>query len=476
MPLPPDPLPACPEGPPAGVPPYRGTHPLPYATVALVLQGGGALGAYQAGVYEGLHEAGILPNWIAGISIGALNTALIAGNAPEHRTQRLREFWQTICRPALLQPSSEALQAWVERLGGPARQLFNAFEAWRALSEGQRGFFVPRWPPPWLALQAPPTQVSFYDTALLKGTLERLVDFDRINAGEVRVSVGVVDVESGNFDFFDNTRHTLRAEHFMASGALPPGFPPVEIDGRLYWDGGLVSNTPLTEVVAARPRSDTLAFQVDLWSAHGRAPGNLFDVYERAKDVQYSSRTRAVTNQLQREQALRRLLREVLEQVPAEVRERDPWCRRALTLACERRYNIVHLIYQDKEWDGASKDYEFGPLTMRNHWDSGLQDIRHTLQHPQWLALPDNPWGFATHDVHRLRQAAIDRELQAELGPVPPAAGGNGAPPSSADAAASAEPRASREPSPAAPPPQARRVKRPGSAPPASPKASRRAG
>lgn len=482
----PDPLPACPQ--PHPLPPYLGTRPLPYATVALVLQGGGALGAYQAGVYQGLHEAGILPNWIAGISIGALNTAVIAGNAPEHRVERLREFWQTICRPALLQPSSEALQAWVERLGGPARQLFNAFEAWRALTEGQQGFFVPRLPPPWMALQQPPTLVSFYDTALLKGTLERLADFDRINAGEVRVSVGVVELESGNFDYFDNTRHTLRPEHFMASGALPPGFPPVEIDGKLYWDGGLVSNTPLTEVVAAEPRRDTLAFQVDLWSAHGHAPGNLFDVYERAKDIQYSSRTRAVTNQLQREQAYRRLLRELLEQVPAEARERDPWCRRAMTLACEHRYNIVHLIYQDKEWDGASKDYEFGPLTMRNHWDSGLADIRHTLAHPEWLELPDNVNGFVTHDVHRLRQAAIDRELQTELGPLPRHATAGAAPASDGHAGAHAAQAPAARPHPAgrgrdtgsrppgaadSPSPEPAAVKRPGSAPPASPKASR---
>lgn len=491
----PAPLPACPA--PRVEPPYRGPRALPYATVALVLQGGGALGAYQAGVYEGLHEAGIQPNWIAGISIGALNTAIIAGNAPEHRVERLREFWQTICRPALFEPSSQALQSWIERIGGPARQMFNAFEAWRALTEGQQGFFVPRLPPPWLALQAPPTQLSFYDTGLLKSTLERLADFDRINAGEVRVSVGVVEVESGNFDYFDNTRHTLRPEHFMASGALPPGFPAVEVGGKHYWDGGLVSNTPLTEVVAAEPRRDTLAFQVDLWSARGPAPGNLFEVYERTKDIQYSSRTRAVTNQLQREQAYRRLLREVLEQVPADIRERDPWCRRAMSMACAHRYNVIHLIYQDKEWDGASKDYEFGPLTMRNHWDSGLADIRHTLSHPEWLQPPDNVNGFITHDVHRLRQASIDRELQAELGPAPtgrPHAGNNAkgganghanghanthatshakghAKPTASDTAHADGPAQGQGGARTAP-----ASVRPGSARPASPRASRRSG
>lgn len=381
---------------------YAATQNLPYQTVALVLQGGGALGAYQAGVYEGLAEAGIVPNWVAGISIGALNTAIIAGNAPEHRVARLREFWDTICRPAFLQPTAEFLQSWVENMGGEARKAFNAFEAWRALIEGQRGFFVPRLIPPWLAQGQQPNELSFYDTSKLKTTLERLADFDRINSGETRVSVGAVDVQNGNFEYFDNTRMPLRPEHFMASGALPPGFPAVEIEGRFYWDGGLVSNTPLSQIFCARPRRDTLAFQVDLWSAKGQLPSNLFDLQERQKDIQFSSRTRAVTNQMHQEQHYRHMLREVLDRVPAKVRESDPWCRKAAEEVCANRYNIIHLIYQDKEWDGLSKDYEFGPLTMRNHWDSGLYDMRTTLEkHPDWLELPSGEHEFVTHDVHR---------------------------------------------------------------------------
>lgn len=375
---------------------------LPYETVALVLQGGGALGAYQAGVYEGLAEAGIVPNWVAGISIGALNTAIIAGNAPQHRVARLREFWDTICRPAHFQPTAEFLQGWVEQLGGEARKAFNAFEAWRALVEGQRDFFVPRLVPPWFTQGQQPNQLSFYDTSKLKSTLERLADFDRINACETRVSVGAVDVQSGNFEYFDNSRIPLTPEHFMASGALPPGFPAVEIEGRFYWDGGLVSNTPLAQVLGTKPRRDTLAFQVDLWSAKGELPGNLFDLQERQKDIQFSSRTRAITDQMRQEQHHRRLLKEVLARVPAKVRESDPWCRRAAEEACGSRYNVIHLIYQDKEWDGLSKDYEFGPLTMRNHWDSGLYDMRHTLEeHPDWLNPPTGDIEFVTHDLHR---------------------------------------------------------------------------
>ncbi|MGH6646933.1 DUF3734 domain-containing protein [Aquabacterium sp.] len=378
---------------------------LPYDIVALVLQGGGALGSYQAGVYEGLHEANIHPNWVAGISIGALNAAIIAGNPPELRVQRMKEFWDTICQPAYFQPTADALQTWVEQLGGEARKAFNGFSAWRAMVEGQKGFFVPRSIPTWQSMSTTPTQASFYDTKALKATLERLVDFDRINAGEIRVSVGAVNVRTGNFEFFENTagptQGRMRPEHFMASGALPPGFPAVEIEGEFYWDGGLVSNTPLAQILSATPRQNTIAFQVDLWSSVGPAPTNLFDVQERVKDIQYSSRTRTITDMMEREQSYRRLLRDLLKHVPKSRHEDDAQCKLAHELACSRQYNVIHLIYRDKEWDGLSKDYEFGPLTMRDHWTSGLDDIRHTLTHRDWLELPPEGKEFVTHDLRR---------------------------------------------------------------------------
>jgi NTE family protein len=380
---------------------------LPYGTIALVLQGGGALGAYQAGVYEGLCEAGIEPGWIAGISIGAFHAAIIAGNPREERCPKLQQFWETICQPAYTQPAADLLQSWVERLGGRTRVLFNAFEAARTILEGQRGFFRPRFPPPWAATDLPPEKASYYDTAPLKETLESLVDFDRINAGEPRVSVSAVNVRTGNFEYFDNTcgnwKGRLRAEHFMASGALPPGFPPVEIDGEYYWDGGLVSNTPLLRVLQAWPRPDTLAFQVDLWSAKGVVPTNIWDVHERQKDIQYSSRTRAITDLMHREQRLRQLIRDLLARIPEERRDKS-LCREADLWASDRRVNVIHLIYQDKEWDGLSKDYEFGPLTMREHWASGLEDIRRSLAHGEWLDLPPEDRSFVTHDLHRHRQ------------------------------------------------------------------------
>jgi NTE family protein len=378
-----------------------------FDTVALVLQGGGALGAYQAGVLEGLVASGIEPDWVAGISIGALNSAVIAGNPIDTRVDKLREFWETICRPAAYELPIELWQRFVAGASPGARKVFSGVEAWRAVVEGQRQFFVPRGLTPWLGGKQGVTQASFYDTSQLKSTLERFVDFDRINAGPMRVSVGAVNVRNGNFEYFDNTagpaRQAMRAEHFMASAALPPGFPAVEIDGEFYWDGGLVSNTPLSTVLQAVPRRDTLVFQVDLWSARGPLPDNVYDAEERRKDIVYSSRTRAVTDTMAGSQRYRRMLREVLEHVPPKLRNSDPWCQQAQQLACGRQVTVIHLIYQDKDWEGLSKDYEFSPRSMHDHWSSGLLDIRHTLDHAEWLELPPEGKEFVTHDCHRVR-------------------------------------------------------------------------
>ena len=243
---------------------------LPFEVVALVLQGGGALGAYQAGVYEALHEARIHPNWIAGISIGAINAAIIAGNPPENRVERLREFWTHVTTDGPWLGTGNAFLGLAH--GDAMREILNQMSAALALASGARGFFTARPFLPWLYPVGTPEATSFYDTADLKRTLERLVDFERINAGETRLSVGAVNVRTGNFVYFDTATHTIRPEHVMASGALPPGFPAVEIDGEHYWDGGVVSNTPLQWIAESEPRRDTLAFQVDLWSAQGELP------------------------------------------------------------------------------------------------------------------------------------------------------------------------------------------------------------
>lgn len=372
-----------------------------YETVALVLQGGGALGSYQAGVYEGLAEAGIHPNWVAGISIGALNTAIIAGNAPEDRVDALRQFWSTICQPA------SSLNFWPAEfesnlfgISDTYRQAFSAWYATRALMEGQSGFFAPRFPSPLGPWAVKVAQASHYKTEALKGTLQRFADFDRINRGGVRVCVGAVNVATGNLTFFDNEKITLRPEHFMASGALPPGFPAVEVDGEFFWDGGLVSNTPLSQVLQQIPRRDTLAFQVDLWSAQGVLPSNMAEVDARTKDIQYSSRTRAVTHHMRHDQLLRRTLREVLRHVSAEVLESNPWCKMAARMSTDKRYNVVQMIYKDKPYENQFKDFQFGFNTMLDHWSSGLADIRETLARPEWFDLPQNEAGFASRDVH----------------------------------------------------------------------------
>jgi len=383
-----------------------GPHP-DYEVTALLLQGGGALGSYQAGVYEGLAQQGIHPNWVAGISIGALNSAVIAGNPPEKRVQRLREFWEFICRQPwwpplpltlLLEAPNELPQAW--------RVLIDSLEATRALLEGQNGFFVPR---PWHTLAlAPqgPQAASFYDTRPLRATLERFADFDRINCPDLmRVSVGAVNVRTGNFIYFDNTERRLRPEHFMASGALPPGFPAVEIDGEFYWDGGLVSNTPLYWVLVAQPQSDALIFQVDLWSAVGGLPKDLPQVAVRQKDLQYSSRTRLVTMQMKQQQQLHRMLQELLPLVPESQRQSAPY-RRAAQFDSVARHNVIHLIYHDKPYEGYSKDYQFGVLTMNEHWSSGLSDMIATLEHPHWLDKPSADEPFVTHDLRRLEPAS----------------------------------------------------------------------
>jgi len=381
-----------------------------YATIALMLQGGGALGSYQCGVYEGLQRAGILPNWFAGISIGAINAALLAGNAPEHRLDRLRAFWERISIPAI--PFGHQLFEWQEALRrklpleNSTLALANAQGALAAMLFGQSGFFVPRFPPPYIGVGHVESSTSFYDTAPLKSTLEEFVDFDRINAGEVRFSVGAVNVRNGNFIYFDNfdkpgePKTKIRAEHVMASGALPPAFAPIEIDGEHYWDGGLVSNTPLDHVLSQTPRRDSLVFQVDLWRAQGLLPRNIMEVAERQKDIQFSSRTRYGTDVVKRRQNLRTTLYALLKEIPpdhvsAEMRaELEPWLS-------DRVYNIIHLIYKTKPFEEQYKDYAFAPSTMAEHWRAGLADMRNTLTHPQFFVPPSRRDGVVTHDVHR---------------------------------------------------------------------------
>ena len=372
-----------------------------YEIIALVLQGGGALGSYQAGVYEGLAAAHIQPTWVAGISIGALNAAIIAGNPPEKRASQLRGFWESICQHPLL-PATPVDSVLADIWPPAMREALDVWEASRAVLEGQNGFFMPRlfpWLPPF---HGKPETASVYDTSLMRGTLEKFADFERINdACQMRVSVGAVNVRNGNFVYFDNTQITLRPEHFIASGALPPGFAAVEIDGEYYWDGGLVSNTPLYHVLTSEAQKDTLVFQVDLWSARGDAPTDLVEVAIRQKDIQYSSRTRMITEYMETTQKYRRMVQELMALVPAS-QQHNEWYQRALKASSDRRFNVIHMIYKDKgDHQSHYMDYQFGPIAMHNHWRAGLDDIRQTLTHDEWFDLPPADEPFVTHDMHR---------------------------------------------------------------------------
>ena len=366
-----------------------------FESIALVLQGGGALGAFQGGVYQALAEANLTPDWVAGISIGAINAALIAGNAPEARVDKLRAFWEYVTTPVIVNMPDIVKTFWS---GDMARGYLNQFNAWSALMRGAPHFFEPRPIPPYLHPPGTIEATSYYDTTALRGTLESLVDFDRINAGEMRFSVGAVNVRTGNFAYFDTKTHTIRPEHILASGALPPGFPPVEIEGELYWDGGLVSNTPLQWVVSGDSRQDTLAFQVDLWSARGEAPHDMPEVIGRQKEIQYSSRTRAGTDQFKTIQRVRAALADLFERLPpSEIKGEDIELLRSI--ADRKVYKIVQLIYRSKHYERQSKDYEFSRLSMQDHWQAGYNDAIRTLRHPEALERPIDRTGCGTFDL-----------------------------------------------------------------------------
>ena len=367
-----------------------------FESVALLLQGGGALGSYQAGVYEALQARGIEPTWIAGISIGAINSAIIAGNAPEDRVAKLRAFWELV----------SAGRAGLSSLLTPlfqhdsARGAINQFAAGDVLVNGVAGFFTPRFPPPTWLHGGGAAATSWYDTTALKATLEGLIDFKRINRKEMRFSVGAVNVRTGNFAYFDNATDEICAEHIMASGALPPAFPAVEIDGEPYWDGGMVSNTPLDWVLSAGSDLDTLVLQVDLWSARGATPKTLGDVAVRMKDIQYSSRTRAATDDFRRTQKLRAAFNELLKRMPPELVETDE--AKLLAKASDPAvFNIVQLIYRSPSYEGQSKDYDFSRATMEDHWRAGKRDAEKTLDHPEVLTPPTEASGVNVFDVLR---------------------------------------------------------------------------
>jgi NTE family protein len=362
----------------------------------LVLQGGGALGSYQAGAYQALCFNGFEPEWVAGISIGAINSAIIAGNEPEKRVDRLKEFWDMVSQPVSWNPVVP---------GDRARSLFNETSAAIIATFGVPGFFTPRFPPAPLWPPGSMDALSYYDTAPLKKTLERLVDFDRINDLKTRLSVGAVGVTSGNFRYFDNYEFKklgkqIGPEHIMASGALPPGFPSVVIDGEHYWDGGIASNTPLDFVLDNERSRDLLIFQVDLFSARGDLPTTLLEAAEREKDIRFSSRTRMNTDMNRQIHNARMAVRDLISKLPDYLKN-DPSVEYLREAAKENTVTVVHLIYSSKNHESNSKDYDFSHIGVVEHWNAGVRDVHQSMKHREWLERPQSGATMVTYDLNR---------------------------------------------------------------------------
>ena len=369
-----------------------------YDCIVLALQGGGSLGAYQAGVYEGMAEAGYLPDWIAGTSIGAINGALIAGNPPARRVERLREFWDLVSSGLAAGVPAGPLTPAV-----PLRRVYNGVSAATTALFGVPGFFTPRVPPAALMPTGHPAALSLYSTAPLLDTIAKLVDFRLINRRDgIRYSAGTVNVRNGNSHYFDSTETQITPHHVIASSALPPGFAPVEIDGEHYWDGGIVSNTPLWHVMDSSPPANTLIVQVDLFSARGEMPGNLDEAMERQKDIRYSSKTRTNTTRVLQTQELREALQRVLKKLSPQLRE-DKDVKLLEKAGAERRIDIVHLINRRFTHASNTKDFEFSRATVRELWECGLEDARITAVHPDWLQATRSEAGVRVYDATRMQ-------------------------------------------------------------------------
>src|SRR5205809_605037 len=375
------------------------SSPAPASTPAkaqrvLVLQGGGALGSYQAGAYQALCHFDFEPEWIAGISIGAINAAIIAGNAREKRVGRLKEFWEMVSAPVPWNPITKSDRG---------RSLFNETSAALIATFGVPGFFTPRFPPAPLWPQGSPQSQSYYDTAPLRKTLEHLVDFDRINDLKTRLSLGAVSVTTGNFKYFDNFEFKklgkkIGPEHIMASGALPPGFPSIVIEGEHFWDGGIASNTPLDYVLDAEVNNDLLIFQVDLFSARGELPVSLLEAAEREKDIRFSSRTRMNTDKNRQVHNARKALRELIGKLPDYLKN-DPSVEILCKAAKETTVTVVHLIYRSKNYESSSKDYDFSHVGVVEHWNAGARDVHLSMRHKEWLERPQSGETMVTYDL-----------------------------------------------------------------------------
>ena len=359
--------------------------------IVLVLQGGGALGAYQAGVFQALHEHGLAPDWIVGTSIGAINAAILAGNPHETRLSRLRQFWQGIAHRDSVD---------MRHLSDPQRRSNILLQTWDTLLRGVPGFFSPRMFSPFGAGAAvAPDEASFYDTTELRDTLNQLVDFDYLNAaGGTRLTVNALKVTCGTLRSFDNRELTIHADHIRASGALPPGFPPVRIDGDLYWDGGLYSNTPLETVLDDSQQVDTLCFMVDLWSADGEEPATLDQVQTRQKDVTFASRSKRHLADYVATHSMRHKLRELYQALPQKDQSAQS-ARDLAALGVGSTLHVVRLPYAGRDWNMAAKDINFSAGSIQWRWDQGYQDALRAVKAAGWLSFVTEDTPLVVHEL-----------------------------------------------------------------------------
>lgn len=367
----------------------------PPGQIVLVLQGGGALGAYQVGAYQALHEAGIEPDWVIGTSIGAINAALIAGNRREQRLAKLSEFWEGVEWHQPLGVSA-ALPWWI---AGPASNF-------STLTMGVPGFFEPN-PKSWLGVRAPLgiEDASYYRTDQLRITLTRLVDFDLIGRNSTRLTVGAVNARTGAMRYFDSRREPLNVSHVMASGALPPAFPAVRIDGEPYWDGGIYSNTPTEAVLDDNPRKSSTVFSVHLWNPSGTEPQSIWDVLGRQKEIQYSSRAVSHVNRQKQIHRLRHVINEMARHVPERDRKSDE-VRELMSWGCKTTVHIVRLLAPRLDGEDHTKDIDFTPTGIKARWAAGYADTRDAIAKKPWDCEVDPLEGLLLHE-HESTQAAM---------------------------------------------------------------------
>lgn len=355
--------------------------------IVLVFQGGGALGAYQAGVYEAMQEAGLEPDWVIGTSIGAINAGLIAGNRPARRLARLQEFWRRVRHGPFRQLTAAS---WG---GGP--EAFSALTA----AAGVDGFFQPN---PWAFLGMKtvlgPENAGYYSTGPLARTLADLIDPDCLGAGHPRLTVGAANVRTAEMHYFDSRAAPLTIRHVMASGALPPAFPAVRIDGELYWDGGILSNTPVEAVFDDNPRRSGLVFAVHIWNPSGPEPDSIWKVMSRQKDLQYASRAASHIVRQKQIHRLRHVIAELAEALPADRRD-DPRIRELAAYGCLTRMHVVRLLAPPLAGEDHSKDIDFSPQGIRARWSAGYADTVRVLAEAPWTHPADPIEGFILHDA-----------------------------------------------------------------------------